>query len=237
MTRDCPACGHDGTSHNSGTCIVAGSSSADGWIEYPNGCGCTALIPDRTCLTCGARYYCGAPSHAEHDCYRCYDRKRTQRDVDSFYPLVTALREHGVANVPDLPWNTGGNIMCLAIPLGEGQYPYIMFSDDAEMLGFGLYLADEAWVMCDPEWVEEIGEDRYDKGWDTPGLAERVASWTASILPALREWIATAVTYTEGEPYTLYGSTVRDNAATWDADPILPATLAGYAQKSEVRVR
>lgn len=229
----CQSCHHDSLSHNTGVCRVMEMRSIDrGYEDYTaqGGCGCTALPLDMVCPTCAKPFVCGqASTHTQHDCWACYEAKKDEKDRDSFAPLVDALRQHGIPNVPDQPWNTGGNIMCLAIemPHPSGFSPYIMFSDDAEWVGCGLYLdEDNASLSLDPTWGEEYGDERFDLGWATPGLADRVAAWVESIWPALTAWVATVTL----EPRPWESQWHNDPQVIWTlpeerpALPVLPDT-------------
>lgn len=195
--RDCPACGHDRLSHNTGRCNIMKIARAGGAFEdySPDGCGCTALGTDRTCPTCGKAFYCGEPEHALHDCYACYNRKKDLDDQMSFAPLVDELRKVGIPDVPDLPWNTGGNVMCLAVtlPLPPGapenaDKPYFLFSDHAELLGAGLYFGDGAWMNFSPDWADEskFGDDDYT--WEL--WAADTAAWFRPVYDAVAGWLA-----------------------------------------------
>lgn len=226
--RDCPSCGHSRDSHNSGVCTLTGVMDATGYHDFPGGCGCTALGTNAVCQTGGEPYYCwlkGTEGHPDqHDCYSHWRQGMDDDTEQRFAPLRYALEQRGIH--PDPVWNTGGNIMCMAVQLNEGgQYPYIMFSDEAEWIGFGLYLGDNAEsVGFDPDWVAEYPDPWDTGGWATPGLAERTGDWVAAILPAIRVWLADAVTVEESEPRLFFGSMVTDVTATWAAAPVIAGT-------------
>lgn len=97
---DCTACGHAAIAHNTGRCAVTGSSNpgaGDGWLSFPEGCGCTALVPDRDCTACGIRYYCGT---SDHDRYTAgwATAGLADRLAEWLAAILPAIREyaHGV---------------------------------------------------------------------------------------------------------------------------------------------
>jgi hypothetical protein len=143
-------------------------------------------------------------------------------DVARFAPLIAALRSAGLNTVTTADiWNTGGNVMCLGLklhPHPSGFEPYAMFSDDADLLGAGIYFADEASISVVPDWNEEYGEQAT---WRTPGLAWRTAEWFVSLLEAINEWIQ-FVPITKS-PGAFYGPTYEPGAI--HALPDLPHTL------------
>lgn len=238
-TRDCPACGHMALSHNSGTCNVMKSDSlARGFEDFgPNGCGCTALGTDRTCPTCGKPFYCGEPEHEAHDCYACYNRKKNLDDQLSFAPLVDELRKVGIPDVPDMPWNTGGNVMCLAVQLplppgapADADKPYFLFSDHGELLGAGLYFGDGGWMNFSPNWAPEAEARREaaedDSLWAWEPYAARTAQWFRPVYDAVAGWLAagglTLTTHTESSSF---GDYVATEAVVNSLPPMLAGTL------------
>ena len=53
VESDCPCCGHMRAYHAWGRCTLTGYRTAEVSVDYPGGCGCTALTPNQTCQACG----------------------------------------------------------------------------------------------------------------------------------------------------------------------------------------
>jgi len=119
---------------------------------------------------------------------------------ERFAPLVDALRRLDIH--PGSPWNTGGHVMCVPVTLpvvevdGETHEPYLLFSDEAEVPGCGLYLGtDSQGINLTPTWWADYMQDfQYGippDGWRHGNLGERTAHWLATLMPALLEWYDT----------------------------------------------
>ena len=109
----CPDCGHDTAAAQSGVCGVIVNSDTSAV------CDCTALVVNSTCTVCGKRFYCSRadePGHnPSHPCWSCwYAAEMTQADGD-FAPLAAALARYGLPGGE--VWQTGGMVMCYAVPL------------------------------------------------------------------------------------------------------------------------
>jgi len=228
MTRnDCAACGHDPQSHNDGTCHVTAVGTRDGVTRYPGGCGCTAMPFDAICTTCGKPYVC-ALGHEPHECLACYNAAKAERDAASFGPLIDALNARNIPVSPSDIWNTGGNVMCLPLPVTEDPSgPYVMWSDDAEYIGFGIYPdTDHPGLFASPADVSDVTGDesrpQESYSWAYRDNAERAADFAMRAIPEVVRWLAEDVTIeATQEPDRFTGGTYTYTTATYDRLPVI----------------
>lgn len=222
----CHACGHAYVDHNTGTCRILAVTTVAGTTTYPGGCGCTALPFDATCTVCGKRYVCGQ-GHDPHPCAACHERAFAERTDAAFAPLVAALDDAGIAHGE--PWNTGGNIMCLPIPLFDphDEYPYLLMGEDGDF-GASLYIGEGPRQGLNL-WPEAVTESENDEEYVwTPARAARQVAWFAPLLPVLRTWYAehARVTRQPHDPPIVFGAPAGDDfISDWDVDPVIPGTV------------
>jgi len=181
-------------------------------------CGCATRSPtNAVCPTCGKGFICpqvDLPDHdPDHDCFGCWYAKSENDATLRFSHLVKALRAHGVEPWSAEPWQTGGMVYCLAIPLfpdrkGEDDPNFLM--GDYGDLGSSLDVIWGKGLNLWPTAYDDEENERVD-AW-TPERAEQQAAWFAGVLPVLRSWFTDHVTVKSAEE------------ASWDAVPEVPGT-------------
>ena len=134
--RDCPDCGHP---HEKNPCNIVRFRTLTVDESFPEGCGCTAVIYNTTCPTCGQGYHCPT-EHAVHECWSCWANTQDRDAAERFATLTDALAKR--LEVQPEPWMMGGWTYCLAIPVPKPAY--VLVSDHwQEELVLGLYWDDE----------------------------------------------------------------------------------------------
>lgn len=145
---------------------------------------------EMTCPTCGAVFDC-AGHHAPHPCFGCVYAGVMREGAERFAPLSDPLSR--LLEVELSVDQTGGMILCLAVPLPRGFYAWFseferVGEDDPEGLaGFGVYYwggddgdddgGGSRWVAADLPYDADHGREIAE--WAAPLLSQVAAEATA----------------------------------------------------------
>lgn len=155
----------------------------------------TMGVDDMICPRCGREFTCEQGHTEPHLCRGCHDAEIQAETEAERFNFLKALDERGIEHQV---WNTGGYVMCHAIPVtknAEGEYEaYILFSEKGvldEKIGFCYYppeievgqilVKDDGTQIGNVCWFNDQIEDN-----DEPETVAKIMDWFVPMYEQLK---------------------------------------------------
>lgn len=145
----------------------------------------TQGVIDMTCPRCGREFTCDIGHTETHICRSCHDAEIESKVAEGRKNFLAALDQQGIEHQV---WNTGGYVMCHAIPLekdADGYVTrYILFSEVEELgenIGFCYYPSDETVETPNVCWFNPNIKDS-----DDPEVVSQIIEWFVPMYEQLK---------------------------------------------------